>query len=256
MSIPRMVRRLHAHRDEVRRVPNTTVRDPRGGVLTVAAAVRRIGELRARVDHEDSRAHERVSRGQHLLARTLPLLDGAILMWFLTGVHNVDLRHVDGTAVIAAALATLATAAVAAWSTAVGQHLQSFKDRDRRLVWAAVDGVGFGMLALTAVIAGLLGVLMYVRVADEVYQATGVAGPGSAVVALSLAVAVVVVNAYVLYLAWADGSATTREMDRLTRAVAPYLRRWHRAEERADRAARRIALRRAAEAQLDRVPRE
>jgi MFS family permease len=252
-AVARLQRRRAAHEAAAARVPLRPVRDARGGLLSVGDALARLARLRARIEadeREGSHVHERISRGQRWQLRVLPLLDGLILFWFLAGVLNADLRTVDVTVVVAASLALLCTVAVAAWTAVVGEHLQRWKDRDRNLVWCAVDGVGWGMLALTAVMAALLAAMMYIRVSDEVFQATGVPGVGATVIGLTLSAAVVLVNAYILHLTFSDGSSVTRELDRLGRTLAPHLRRRHRNLARAERVRGRIRLRLAAEERL------
>jgi hypothetical protein len=227
---------LRTPNGRVLRIPEVTVRDPRGGITTAAVVIDRMARAHARIDADEragSHRHDRISRGQRRSLRLLPVLDGVVLLWFLVGVLNVDLRRPDPTLVVAVALALLGTLAVAAWSAAVGEHLRRSKDADRRLVWAAVDGTGRGMVVLTAAMVGLLAVLMFVRVSDEVHQATGDGGTIAVVVALALAGAVVLLNLYILYLSMSDGSAVTTELDRLGRALRPHLRRHERAETRA-----------------------
>ncbi|TWF80303.1 hypothetical protein FHX44_116246 [Pseudonocardia hierapolitana] len=251
--VARLQRRRAAHEAAAARVPLRPVRDPRGGLVSLQDALARQAQLRARIDADErdgSHVHDRISPGQRWQLRLLPLLDGLILFWFLAGVLNADLRTVDTTAVVAASLALLCTVAVAAWTAAVGEHLQRCKDRDRNLVWGAVDGIGRAMLALTAAMAGLLGAMMYVRMSDEVYQATGAPGAGATIIGLTLAAAVVLVNVYILHLAFSDGSTVTRELDRLGRIVAPHLRRRARHLALAERLRGRIRLRLAAEEQL------
>lgn len=251
--------RLERLRDEAvaraERIPDAPVRDPRGGVTTVGTLVTDGARVRASVLAEreaGSEEHRRISGGQRAALRLLPLLDGLVMFWFLIGVLNVDLREPDATMLVALALALLCTVAVAAWVGTVGRHLRGWKDADGNPVWVATDGTCRGMLVLTGIAVSMLGVLMYVRVADEVYQATGVGGAGASVVAVVLAIAVVLVNLYVLYLSFADGSSRTTDADRLARAVRPHLRRRARELARADRLTARIASVRRADERLDR----
>jgi hypothetical protein len=224
-------RRLTRHRSAAHHIPGTPVRDPRGGRSTVDELLDRRAEVHARIDAEErdgSRRHHRISLGRRWLLRLLPVLDGLVLCWFLVGVLNADLRNPDPTVAVAAVLAVLGSIAVAAWNATVGEHLRRWKDEDGNLEWGAVDGVGRGLLGAGAVMWALLGAMMYVRVSDEVYQATGVDGAAVVVVALALSAAVVLVNAYVLVLAFADGSPLTGELDRIGRAAGPAVRRRHR----------------------------
>ncbi|MGD9988027.1 hypothetical protein [Pseudonocardia sp.] len=221
---------------------DTTVRDPRGGVTTVMTLLRRTSELHERLDR-DERAdrlwHRRIGTWQRVLSRALPVLDLVILTWFLAVTINVDLSTFDPLLLVAVALAVLCTVAVAAWGAVVGEHLRTAKQADRSLSWDAVDGMGRAMLAVSAVVMVALATLMYVRVDDEVRQATGgstVAGP---IVAVTLALSVVVLHVFVLYLSFRDGSAHTTELDRAGRTLRPHLRR----RERHLRAARRAEVR-------------
>lgn len=258
MSTP-TVERLHRQRavaqSVVDRIPEKVVPDPRGGRTTVSALVDDVAGARDTVRTEQrggSERHRRISTAQRWQLRLLPVLDGLVLSWFLVGVLNVDLRRPDATLVVALALAVLCTIAVAAWVATVGRHLRRYKNDTGDVVWTLTDGTARGMLALTAVAVLMLGVVMYVRVSDEVFQATGVGGPGAAVVAVVLAVAVVLVNVYVLYLSFADGSPLTTEADRLGRAVRKPLRRRESAQARVDRLTARIASRERAERDLHR----
>lgn len=249
----RLLERHRMHEEAARTVAAQRVRDPRGGLVTVENALSRMDELRHRIDVDEragSRAHDRISRLQRILLRLLPPLDGVILFWFLTGVLNADLRTVDATVVIAAALALLCTVGVAAWTAAVGEHMQRYKDPGRNVVWPLVDGLARGMLVLTAIMAALLATMMYLRVEDEVYQSTGAPGPTATIIAATLATAVATVNLYVLYLSFTDGSALTRELDRLAGVLAPHLRRRDQRTARAGVADGRIRVWAAATQQL------
>lgn len=232
----------------------TTVPDPRGGVTTVVALLRRTAALHGRLDADegaDRLWHLRIGTWQRVLACTLPLLDLVILTWFLAVTINVDLSTFDPLLLVAVALAVLCTVAVAAWGAVVGEHLRTAKQADRSLSWDAVDGMGRAMLAVSAVVTVALATLMYVRVDDEVRQATGASTIAGPIVAATLAVSVAVLHVYVLYLSFRDGSAYTAELDRAGRALRPHLRR----RERHLRAARRADVRgRSIEAADGRTP--
>lgn len=119
--------RLEPLRDETlaraERIPDTPVHDPRGGLTTIGTLVTDGARVRASVLAEreaGSEEHRRISRGQRVALRLLPLLDGPVMFWFLIGVLNVDLREPDATMLVALALALLCTVAVAAWVGTVG----------------------------------------------------------------------------------------------------------------------------------------
>jgi uncharacterized membrane protein len=253
--VNRFLHRQAEHDDAAGRTVTAPLRDPRGGATTVEAAVRRIAFLRTTVDDAVDAGwalHRRIPPGQRRLVRALPVLDWLILLWFFVGVLNVDLTRLDPTAVIAAALAALCTVAVAAWNTGVAQHLQRSKDpRTGDVVWENLGATGWALLAVSTVLAGLLGATMFVRVSEEVVQAGGLTGGAVVVIAATAAASVVTVNLLVIVLAYRDGSATTRELEQLAHAALPHLRREHRSRRRAGRAARRAAVHAAVQERLD-----
>lgn len=108
-----------------------------------------------------------------MLATALPILDWAVLFWFLIGVLIADLRRIDVSLLVAAVLAVLASVAVAAWNSRLGHHLQTLVDDDRRIVRAGLNVTTTAMLIGTAVMWLALGAMMTLRVEEEVYQATG-----------------------------------------------------------------------------------
>lgn len=213
------------------------IRDPRGGTYPLRDLLERRTEVHQQIDEDQrggSRRHDAISPAQRMLARLLPVLDGLVLFWFLTGVLNSDLRRVDVLLVVAAVLAVLASVAVAAWNVQVGRHLQGFTDPQRRVVWGGLDVTAVTMVVGTAVMWLLLAAMMVLRVREEVFQATGVRDTTGWVIALTLACALVLVNAYTLHLALSDGSRLTRELAALGRALRGPLRRRRRLHHRAE----------------------
>ncbi|HEY2222409.1 hypothetical protein [Actinomycetospora sp.] len=245
--------KLAVARHDLAAVGDRVVPDAHGSADTVRGLSERVKNLNQaiRTDRSPER-HRRISTGQRWLRRLLPVLDGAIFWWFLIGVLNVDVRLLDPRFVIAVALALLATVSLAAWAAVVGEHLARFVDDRRRAAWADVDAVGWSMTVLTAVLWVLIAAMMWVRVRDEVLQATGVLDLAGAVIASALAAAVVVVNAYVLYLSWFDGSDETREAERLGRILMPHLRERQRLARRVAKLTERRAARESARRATDR----
>jgi hypothetical protein len=224
-------RKLAKARFRVSRFTQRALRDPRGGLILVGSALAEMTQIRLQIATEQlhgSHRHDKITIFQRGLSWFLPMLDGSILFWFLVGVLNVDLRRFDFLLVVAAALALLCTIAIAAWTAALGERLQIAKSDTRGLIWDAVDTIERGMLTITIVMALLIGAMMYVRVEDEIYQATGLVGATAIVIALTLAAAVVILNLYILHLAFADGSSLTRRADQLARRVHPHVRRCER----------------------------
>lgn len=241
-------RKLAGARFFVTHFSTRLVRDPGGGLVTVGKAMVEIDELRAQIGRDrrlGSYRHNKITSLQRFLVGSLPLIDGAVLFWFLLGVLNVDLRRLDALMIVAAVLAVLGTVAVAAWNTAVGRRLQVAKNDAGGIIWEAVDGVERIMLGISAVVALLVGAMMDVRVADEVYQATGVADATSVIVGVTLGASIVVLNLYVLHLAFADGSNITRRADALERCLRSPVRRFERNLARVDRLEEQIRLVRA-----------
>jgi hypothetical protein len=224
-----LVRRRERTRTAWLQLPETVVRDPRGGADTLRHLSAAMDGIRDRIEHDpEDQRHRRISRWSRLLVHGLPVLDGLILFWFLAGVLNADLRRVDVLTAVAAGLALLASLALALWSRNVGEHLQGFADRRGALIWRALDGTALLMLAVSVVVWSLVAAMMVVRVRDEVFQATGELGRDGTLIGIVLGAALVVLNATVLHLAFADGSPDTRDLDRLARVVLPQRRRQER----------------------------
>lgn len=88
-----------------------------------------------------------------------------------------------------------------------------------------------------------LGAMMTLRVEEEVYQATGRRDLVGWVIALVLACALILINAYVLNLALSDGSPATRELDALGQVLRRPLRRLDQLRRRSSRVRHRIVVR-------------
>ncbi|MFC5061544.1 hypothetical protein [Actinomycetospora atypica] len=246
-ALARLQRRRAAAETDLALLPDTAVKDPRGGISTVAQLGRRLANRREELEaRRDEGRHRRVSRLHRVLMRLLPPLDLVVLFWFLVGVLNVDLEVVDPVLGVAVALAVLGSIALAAWAHVVGEHLQRYADGRGELSLGALDVVARAMLVVTMTVWALVGAMMFVRVHDEVFQATGASDAAGTVIALVMTAAIVVLNVYVLYLAFADGSLETRELDRLARVVLPHLRRQERLVRRIADLTERLSARAAA----------
>jgi hypothetical protein len=90
------------------------------------------------------------------------------------------------------------------------------------------------MLAMSIALWLLVATMMVVRVPQRGLPGHRGSRRHREAIAVALGAALVVLNATVLYLAFADGSADTRDLDRLARVVVPSLRRH-------ERLARRLA---------------
>ncbi|MEJ2862427.1 hypothetical protein [Actinomycetospora flava] len=255
-ALARLTRRCHRTWTAWVQLPETTPRGRHGGGRTVRQLAVDMEAVRNRIDRDpDDRRHRRVSRFSRVLVRALPVLDGLILFWFLANVLNADLGALDVLTLVSAGLAVLASLALAEWSRLTGEHLQEFRDRSGALQWGALDTTARLMLAVSLVVWLLVAAMMVVRVRDEVFQATGVLDGAGLLVAIVLGAALVVLNATVLYLAFADGSADTRELDRLARVVVPQRRRHERLARRLAAQTERLRTRAAARAAVG-PPRE
>lgn len=219
----RLKRQQARRRHRASEFGDTPVASLHGGstpIKTVIASVKRIHDQVEDEARAGSHRHRRISRAQHWHIKVLPAMDALVLFWFLLGVLNADLRRPDATVMIAAVLALLCTVAIAAWNAGIGHYLRRFKAHDGGLVTAEIDRMGRVMLGATVTTWTLLGAMMYLRVSDEIYQATAVPGVGAAIIGLVLAAAIVLVNAYVTYLAFSDGSELTSDLDALSQVLA------------------------------------
>jgi hypothetical protein len=242
-SRQRLVNRQHTVLARVREFAGTPVRGARGQRIPIRVALREAVRLQRRVDTEEasgSHRHERVGAGRRAIAAGLPVLEFALLCWFMAGVLNVDLDRPGFTAVMAAALAALGSVTWAAWSRTLAAHLRRYKGGSGSLAWRHVDPLGRAMTYLTVVGGLLLAVLMYMRVDDEVYQATGRNGLAGVVLSLVLASASLILTEFLLYISFADGSNVTDDLDHLARVTRKPIARLRRDMRRAERLGQRI----------------
>ena len=252
----RLHRRLVRLRTRIAALPEARVRDPWRGRVTVRQLQLRDDELYARILADvraGSRLHCTVGDWQRRLAYALPALDALVAFWFLAGVLDVDLRRVDPTLAVAAGLSLMCTLTVAMWNGSTGRHLRAAKDHGGRLVRGALDETGRAMFAAAAGVWLLLAAMMYLRVSDEVYEATGRRGAGCVVIGAALAAALVLVNAHVVYTCFRDGSPQTCERRRIDRALTAHQRRLRRLRCREARLAVRLEACIRAHAWIDRT---
>lgn len=226
-----LYRKLVKVRVALAQFAHRTIRHPGGGLVTIGSAFQELRQLRQVIRAEqdaESHRHEKVGRFQRFLTWFLPILDGFVFLWFMIGIMNVDLRQPGLLFGIAAVFATIATVVVAAWNAVLGQRLRIHKSESKGIIWDAVETLDKIMLGISAVMALLVGTMMFVRVHEEIYQATGANNAASIIIAVALAAAVVVLNLYVLLLVFQDGSTQTHRADQLTRKLRRPVRRHER----------------------------
>lgn len=233
--------------EAVQLTDTSVVVDPVVGTGTFAELVDRHLENAAVISESvaaGERQHRRVGRGHRIIGRLLPWLDALLFGYFVSGVSNADLSAPWTTPVaslVALALALLVVLIVAAFAPWLGRHLRHDKDVDGELNWPGLGPIATGILLLWVMLLVGMGVTMFVRVQAEAGYAGADSGTGIVVSGL-LALAVVVLNVYVLLVAFADGSAETDDLQARSRVIRRHDRRRRRLLRRAAAAIRRRTL--------------
>ncbi|MCW2907376.1 MAG: hypothetical protein JWL68_2165 [Actinomycetia bacterium] len=225
--------------DRISFQPDEHVRHPDGGRRTFARTLAEHAALDRRVAAErnqGSRKHHRLPRWFRWLPRVVLIFDFFLLLYFLSGITNVNWRApMSPELTFAAGLAAMITVVSYGCFAFAGHRLRMHKDHSGTVPAADLDG-------LTTIIVGacaggliVLGLLMFARMRSEVLMALGNGATATAVtVAAALTAVSVLANIMVISVHALDGSD---EIDRLG-ALAGVLSR---SQVRADRMQRRAA---------------
>jgi hypothetical protein len=219
--------RIHArHRD------GDIVRHPDGGVRTVAQTASDQDKQRKHIEDDLDRGSSRHRRLPEALRRVPQLVLGAdalLLLYFFSGVTNVNWTSPFSAALVfAALLAAMVTGISFAFFRFTGDRLQQYKDDTGVVPLRGLDevtNVSMG-LALGAMI--ILAALMFIRMRAEVLNALGPdAGSTAIIISLALALVSILANTLVITVHALDGSAEADRLDALGRAIHEPLARQH-----------------------------
>jgi hypothetical protein len=200
------------------------VNHPDGGDSTVEGILAQEKSQRGEINDEamaNSRKHGRLPRWQRSIPRYVLLFDFGMLLYFFSGVTNVDwgspLSLSLAFAVVLAAMVTLLSYGFLSFT---GHRLRAHKNHAGTIHREDVDAATRVAFIIGVTLIAVLAVLMFTRIWTEVLDALG----GQAqVTALIIAIAVSVVNAAANFLVIGihalDGSDQTARLDKLSDAV-------------------------------------
>lgn len=213
--------------------PVRRVRDPRGGSLTVEALQREHDELHQAVVAATSggtAVHRRLPRLLRRIPAVIVVADLVVLLFFTAGVFNVDpAAPVSLAGCMAALFALIGTGVAYGWLTLVGHRLKALRDGAGEIRLLGAGRATRVLLAISAVLILTLGFLMYTRVHQEVADALGPGGLGTAAaMGLVFAVLGMVANAFVIAVHALDGSVATERLDELAAVISRPARRTQR----------------------------
>jgi uncharacterized membrane protein len=223
------------------------VAHPDGGVRTVAETAEDQDQQRTVIAADmqnGSRRHRRLPK----LLRRIPLLvfvaDALLLLYFFSGVTNVDWSSPFSAALVfALLLAVMVTGISFAFFRFAGDRLQQYKNDAGTVPLRGLDEFTTVAAVLALLAMAVLAALMFTRMHAEVIDALGPGAGGTAIIiGLTLAVISILANTLVVAVHALDGSAEADRLDALGGAVAGPLNRARRQLERADNLDQQIAV--------------
>jgi hypothetical protein len=245
----RLKARRNVLRDLIALVPDEHVRHVDGGRRTVEEAKCDREALQARVTehrHRGSRMHDRTPGWIRRLPRIVLVLDFFLLLYFFSGITDVDWSApLSEPLAFAAGLAAMITAASYGGLAFAGHCLRRHKDHTRAISVADLDWLTRLVTVAAALGVVILALLMFVRMRSEVLFALG---PGSGataiVIASALAMVSVLANILVIAVHALDGSEETDRLDALGASIGDAQARIDKMRRKVKRLERRIAARR------------
>lgn len=209
-------------------VDGDIVEHPYGGVETVSKTVADQEKVRGCVSDDYDRGSYRHRRLPAILRR-VPLVvfatDGLLMLYFFSGITNVDWGNPFSAALVfAALLAAMITSIGFAFFRFTGDQLQQYKDDTGTIPLRGLDTATNVWMGLSGGAMVTLAALMFLRMRAEVITALGPqAGFTAIIVGLTLAVVGVLANTLVIAVHALDGSAETDQLDAFAKAVGPAL---------------------------------
>ena len=222
------------------------VRHPDGGVRTVAATLGDQETLRERIS-ADIQAGSRRHRRLPAMLRRVPLIvfvaDALLLLYFFSGVTNVDWSSpLSAALAFAAMLAAMVTGISFAFFRLTGDQLQQYKNDAGTIPLRGLDEATTALACVALAAIAVLAALMYFRMHAEVIDALGRgSGATAIIIGLTLATVSVLANTLVIAVHALDGSAESDRLEALGGAVHRPLRDERQRHERADSLEHRIA---------------
>jgi hypothetical protein len=223
------------------------VAHPDGGVRTVAETAGDQDQQRAVIaaDIQDgSRRHRRLPRALRRIPVLVFVADALLLLYFFSGVTNVDWSSpLSAALVFAVLLAVMVTGISFAFFRFAGDRLQQYKNDAGTVPLRGLDEFTTVAAALALAAMAILAALMFTRMHAEVIDALGPGAGGTAIIiGLTLAVISILANTLVVAVHALDGSTEADRLDALGDAVAGPLNRARRQLEQADNLDQQIAV--------------
>ena len=225
--------------DRISLQPGEHVRHPDGGRRTFERTLDEhtaLDERMAAERNHGSRKHHRLPRWFRWLPRVVLVFDFFLLLYFLSGITDVDwMAPMSPELAFAAGLAAMITVVSYGCFAFAGHRLRMHKDHSGTIPAADLDG-------LTRIIVGacaggliVLGLLMFARMRSEVLMALGHGANATAItVAAALTTVSILANIMVISVHALDGSDETDRLRQLAAALS-------RSQARADRMHRKAA---------------
>jgi hypothetical protein len=223
------------------------VAHPDGGVRTVTDTASDLDHQRAQIAADiehGSRRHRRLPKA----LRRVPILvfaaDALLLLYFFSGVTNVDWASPFSAALVfAVLLAAMVTGISFAFFRFAGDRLQQYKNDAGTVPLRGLDEATTVAAFLALAAMAVLAVLMFTRMHAEVIIALGPhSGVTAIIIGLTLAMISVLANTLVIAVHALDGSTEADRLDALGDAIADKLNMERRLLERADSRDKAIAV--------------
>jgi hypothetical protein len=225
------------------------VRHPDGGQRPVAEVQRDEAAARRQIEDESargSRKHQRLPRWIGRIPIAVLLVDFCLLLYFFSGITNVDWAAALGASLVfAVLLAGMVTVLSYGFLAFAGHRLRGYKDHSGAVAFGDLDALTVAACWASAAGIAVLATLMFIRMQAEVLGALGPhAWTTALVIALALAVVSALANFLVVAIHALDGSHEVARLNALSAALAGPLGKAHQLDERADIIPHRIAVRR------------
>ncbi len=214
------------------------VKHPDGGERTVAETQADEEEQRQQINRETgmgSLKHRRLPRWQHWIPKFVLFFDFALLLYFFTGITNVNWQSpLSMNMAFATALAAMVTVLAYGFLAFTGHRLRSFKNHAGTVHLDELDGFTKAAFGIAITVITVLAALMYLRIRSEVIDALGPqAGVTALVIPLAVAVVSAVANYLVVLIHTFDGSDEVHRLNKLATATRRLARKAHRLRKRA-----------------------
>ena len=200
------------------------VAHPDGGVRTVAETAGDQDQQRTVIaaDIQDgSRRHRRLPKTLRRIPVLVFVADALLLLYFFSGVTNVDWSSpLSAALVFAILLAVMVTGISFAFFRFAGDRLQQYKNDAGTVPLRGLDEFTAASAVLALAAMAVLAALMFTRMHAEVIDALGNGAGGTAIIiGLTLAVISILANTLVVAVHALDGSTEADRLDALGDAV-------------------------------------